>query len=79
MRTVIGEGFGYLVDACGTALLDYALPANGTQAYSAPFRAIRRGRSGECPVEHRRAAPLSLTWRRLRTRRLSSALPRAKL
>ncbi len=42
-ETVIGEGFGYLVDACGTALLDYALPANGTQAYSAPFELFAEG------------------------------------
>ncbi len=40
---VIGEGFGYLVDACGTALLDYALPANRTQAYSAPFELFAEG------------------------------------
>ena len=40
---VIGEGFGYLVDACGTALLDYALPANGTQTYSAPFELFAEG------------------------------------
>ncbi len=33
----IGEGFGFLVDACGTALLDYALPPERTQSFQAPF------------------------------------------
>jgi len=33
----IGEGFGFLVDACGTALLDYALPPERTQSFRAPF------------------------------------------
>ncbi len=40
---VIGEGFGYLVDACGSALLDYALPAGQAQAYSAPFEVFAEG------------------------------------
>ncbi len=40
---VIGEGFGYLVDACGTALLDYALPPGGVQRYSAPFELFAAG------------------------------------
>ena len=33
----IGEGFGFLVDACGTALLDYALPPEQSQRFHAPF------------------------------------------
>ncbi len=40
---VIGEGFGYLVDACGTALLDYALPPGGVQRFSAPFEVFAAG------------------------------------
>ena len=40
---LIGEGFGYLVDACGTALLDYALPPGGVQRYSAPFELFAAG------------------------------------
>ena len=40
---LIGEGFGYLVNACGTALLDYALPAGRTQAYEAPFEVFAAG------------------------------------
>ena len=35
--SLIGEGFGYLVDACGTALLDHALPPGTYQNFSAPF------------------------------------------
>ncbi len=40
---LIGEGFGFLVDACGTALLDYALPPGGLQAFSAPFELFEDG------------------------------------
>ena len=40
---MIGEGFGFLVDACGTALLDYALPPGRTQAYAAPFELFVEG------------------------------------
>ena len=40
---VIGEGFGYLVDACGTALLDYALPPGRIQTFSAPFEVFAAG------------------------------------
>ena len=40
---VIGEGFGYLVDACGTALLNYALPPGRSQAFSAPFELFADG------------------------------------
>ena len=40
---VIGEGFGYLVDACGTALLDYALPPGAVQAFSSPFELFAEG------------------------------------
>ena len=36
-ETLIGEGFGFLVDACGTALLDHALLPGAMQAFSAPF------------------------------------------
>jgi hypothetical protein len=34
---LIGEGFGFLVDACGTALLDYAMPPERLQVFNAPF------------------------------------------
>lgn len=34
---LIGEGFGFLVDACGTALLGYVLVPEGLQSFSAPF------------------------------------------
>ncbi|MCY4145919.1 MAG: hypothetical protein OXE95_05640 [Chloroflexi bacterium] len=40
---LIGEGFGYLVDACGTALLDYSLPAGAYQGFSAPFERLADG------------------------------------
>ncbi len=40
---LIGEGFGFLVDACGTALLDYALMPGGVQGYSAPFELFAKG------------------------------------
>ena len=40
---LIGEGFGYLVDACGTALLDYALPPGNVQAFNAPFELFAEG------------------------------------
>ncbi len=33
----IGEGFGYLVDACGSALWDYALPPGRSQLFRAPY------------------------------------------
>ncbi len=36
-ETLIGEGFGFLVDACGTALLDHVLLPGAVQAFSAPF------------------------------------------
>ena len=41
--SLIGEGFGFLVDACGTALLDFALPPGQTQAFSAPFELFAEG------------------------------------
>ena len=41
--TLIGEGFGYLVDACGTALLDHALPPGAYQGFSAPFELFMDG------------------------------------
>ncbi len=40
---VIGEGYGFLVNACGTALLDYALPPGRSQPYSAPFELFGEG------------------------------------
>jgi len=40
---LIGEGFGFLVDACGTALLDYALLPGEVQAFSAPFELFADG------------------------------------
>ena len=40
---LIGEGFGYLVNACGTALLNYALPPGGIQAYSVPYEIFAEG------------------------------------
>ena len=40
---LIGEGFGYLVDACGTALLDHALPPGAYQGFIAPFELFAVG------------------------------------
>lgn len=40
---LIGEGFGYLVDACGTALLDHALSPGAYQDFSAPFELFAAG------------------------------------
>ena len=40
---LIGEGFGFLVDACGTALLDYALPPGRVQVYGAPYEVFAVG------------------------------------
>lgn len=40
---LIGEGFGFLVDACGTALLDHALMPGTVQAFSAPFELFADG------------------------------------
>lgn len=40
---LIGEGFGYLVNACGTALLDYALPPERVQTYEAPYEVFAEG------------------------------------
>ncbi len=40
---LIGEGFGFLVDACGTALLDYVLPPERLQAYDVPFEQFAEG------------------------------------
>jgi hypothetical protein len=34
---LIGEGFGYVVNACGTALLDYVMPPDNLQTFNAPF------------------------------------------
>lgn len=40
---LIGEGFGYLVDACGTALLDFTLAPGSYQAFSAPLELFAAG------------------------------------
>ncbi|MCY3834349.1 MAG: hypothetical protein OXG85_15150 [Chloroflexi bacterium] len=40
---LIGEGFGFLVDACGTALLDYALMPGEVQGFSAPYEVFDSG------------------------------------
>ncbi len=40
---LIGEGFGYLVDACGTALLDFTLAPGAYQAFSAPLELFAAG------------------------------------
>lgn len=40
---LIGEGFGFLVDACGTALLDYALMPGEVQGFSAPYELFEEG------------------------------------
>lgn len=40
---LIGEGFGYLVNACGTALLDYALPPEREGAFEAPYEVFAAG------------------------------------
>lgn len=36
-ENLIGEGFGFLVNACGTALLDYVMPPDHLQPFNAPF------------------------------------------
>ncbi len=48
---LIGEGFGFLVDACGTALLSYALPPEGRQAFSAPFELFEDGSAANVQVQ----------------------------
>ena len=57
---LIGEGFGFLVDACGTALLDYALLPGGVQGYSAPFELFAEGdvASVRVSVEAEAEAPI---------------------
>lgn len=42
-KALIGEGFGFLVDACGTALLDFALAPERLQSYLAPFELFDGG------------------------------------
>ena len=56
---VIGEGFGYLVDACGTALLDYALPPGRIQTFSAPFEVFAAGQVANVKLSFD-AEPVSL-------------------
>ncbi len=41
--SLIGEGFGFLVDACGTALLEFDLSPGLTQSFSAPFELFAEG------------------------------------
>ena len=48
---LIGEGFGFLVDACGTALLDYALPPMVSQAFSAPYDVFAAGEVARVALE----------------------------
>ncbi|MCY3778789.1 MAG: hypothetical protein OXG78_00645 [Chloroflexi bacterium] len=56
---VIGEGFGYLVDACGTALLDYAVPPGRMQTFSAPFELFAEGEVANIKLSvDARAAPV---------------------
>jgi len=40
---LIGEGFGYIVNACGTALLDYTMPPDNLQTFNAPFELFETG------------------------------------
>ena len=53
----IGEGFGFLVDACGAALLDYALPPEQSQSFHAPFEWFADGEAASVHV-HIEAEPL---------------------
>ena len=48
---LIGEGFGFLVDACGTALLDHALLPGATQAFSAPYELFDEAEVAEVVVK----------------------------
>ncbi len=59
-EALIGEGFGFLVDACGTALLDYALMPGGLRGYSAPFELFAEGdvASVSVSVEAEAQAPI---------------------
>ncbi len=59
-EAIIGEGFGFLVDACDTALLDYALMPGGLQGYSAPFELFAEGdvASVRVSVEAEAQAPI---------------------
>ena len=56
-RERIGEGFGFLVDACGAALLDYALPPEQSQRFHAPFEWFADGEAASVQV-HIEAEPL---------------------
>ena len=56
----IGEGFGFLVDACGAALLDYALPPERSQSFHAPFEWFADGEAASVHV-HIKAEPLDYT------------------
>ena len=40
---LIGEGFGFLVNACGVALLDYTLPPGRSQTYETPYEVFAEG------------------------------------
>lgn len=39
----VGEGFGYLVNACGVALTDFALQPGAAQAYAVPLELYEEG------------------------------------
>ena len=56
---VIGEGFGYLVDACGAALLDHALPPRQYQTFSVPYELFGEGEAArvKLDVDARRVGP----------------------
>ena len=49
--SIIGEGFGYLVDECGTALLDYALQPGDHQSFSIPFEVYGEGEPAQLKLE----------------------------
>ena len=60
---LIGEGFGYLVDACGSALLEYDLPPGRTQTFEAPYEIFAAGEAArvETTADAEAAAPESAT------------------
>ena len=44
---LVGEGYGFLVDACGTALLDYALQPGAHQTFSIPYELFDEGEASQ--------------------------------
>ena len=62
---LIGEGFGYLVDACGSALLEYDLPPGRTQTFEAPYEIFAAGEAArvETTADAEAAAPESAICR----------------